>query len=92
MGARWQDGLPRFTLLEALPPLRLLLILDNLAGHKSTAFVGWLMAHGIMPQHHAAVYRACGVRWLNRAEPVQRIRANRSRSGQHPTTSEELIL
>jgi hypothetical protein len=48
--ARWQDGLSvRFTLLDDLPPLRLLLILDNLAGHKSAAFVCWLMAHGIMP-------------------------------------------
>ena len=32
--ARWQTGLSvRFTWLEALPPLRVLLILDNLAGH-----------------------------------------------------------
>ncbi len=47
---RWQEGLSvRFTLLETLPPLRVLLILDNLAGHKSAAFVCWLMAHGIMP-------------------------------------------
>ena len=48
--ARWQDGLSvRFTLLDDLPPLRMLLILDNLAGHKSALFVCWLMAHGIMP-------------------------------------------
>jgi len=48
--ARWQEGLSvRFTLLDDLPPLRLLLILDNLAGHKSAAVVCWLMAHGIMP-------------------------------------------
>ena len=48
--ARWQEGLSaRFTLLDDLPPLRLLLILDNLAGHQSAAFVCWLMAHGIMP-------------------------------------------
>jgi hypothetical protein len=47
---RGQDGLSiRFTLLETLPPLRLLLILDHLAGHKSAAFVCWLMAHGMMP-------------------------------------------
>ena len=38
--ARWQEGLSvRFTLLDDLPPLRLLLILDNLAGHQSVAFV-----------------------------------------------------
>jgi hypothetical protein len=27
------------TLLSELPPLRMLLVLDNLAGHKSAAFV-----------------------------------------------------
>jgi hypothetical protein len=32
-----------------LPPLRLLLIMDNLAGHKTRAFVEWLLAHGVMP-------------------------------------------
>jgi hypothetical protein len=33
----WQDGLTApFTLPEPLPPLRLLLVWDNLAGHKST--------------------------------------------------------
>jgi len=38
--ARWQAGLSvRFTLLEELPPLRVLLILDNLAGHKSATFL-----------------------------------------------------
>ena len=52
--SRWQEGLSvRFTLLDDLPPLRMLLILDNLAGHKSAAFVCWLMAHGIMPLYTA---------------------------------------
>ena len=32
-----------------MPPLRMLLVLDNLAGHKTPAFVLWLFAHGIMP-------------------------------------------
>jgi len=32
-----------------LPPLRLLLIWDNLAGHLSTSIVTWLFAHGVMP-------------------------------------------
>jgi hypothetical protein len=36
-------------LLSVLPPLRMLLVLDNLAGHKTPAFVCWLFAHGIMP-------------------------------------------
>jgi len=86
--ARWQEGLSvRFTLLEALPPLRLLLILDNLAGHKSAALVCWLMAHGIMP-----LYTPLGGSWLNMAESVQRILVSRALSAQHPTTPEELIL
>ena len=36
-----------------MPPLRMLLVLDNLAGHKTPAFVLWLFAHGIMPLVHA---------------------------------------
>jgi hypothetical protein len=43
-GLRWPLGLP-----ETLPVLRLLLVLDNLAGHLSQAFVCWLFAQGIMP-------------------------------------------
>jgi hypothetical protein len=40
---RWQDGLPiKPTLLSVLPPLRMILVLDNLAGHKIPAFVCWL--------------------------------------------------
>lgn len=47
---RWQDGLTvPFTLPERLPPLRLLLVLDNLTGHKTPALVLWLVAHGVMP-------------------------------------------
>lgn len=46
----WQEGLGvRFTLLAELPPLRVLLVLDNLTGHKSAERVCWLMAHGAMP-------------------------------------------
>src|SRR6266851_619116 len=47
---RWQAGLTIKPLLSAdLPPLRLLLIMDNLAGHKTRAFVEWLFAHGVLP-------------------------------------------
>jgi hypothetical protein len=46
----WQHGLTvRFTLPETLPPLRLLLVWDNLAGHKTAELVVWLCRHGIMP-------------------------------------------
>src|SRR5512144_17092 len=85
--ACWQAGLSvRFTLLEELPPLRLLLVLDNLTGHKSAAFVCWLMAHGIMP-----LYTPLGGSWLNMAESSQRIRVSRALSGQHPECPEQLI-
>lgn len=84
---RWQDGLSvRFTLLEALPPLRLLLILDNLAGHKSATFVCWLMAHGIMP-----LYTPISGSGLNMAESIQRIRVSRALAGQHPESPAQLI-
>ena len=47
---RWEDGLTiKPTLLSELPPLRMLLVLDNLAGPKTAAFVCWLFTHGIMP-------------------------------------------
>ena len=39
---RWQEGLSiKPTLLAELPPLRMLLVLDNLAGHKTPEFVCW---------------------------------------------------
>ena len=34
---------------DDLPPLRMLLVWDNLKGHKTLSFVDWLMQHGIMP-------------------------------------------
>ena len=37
------------TLPAELPPLRVLLVLDNLTGHKTPEFVLWLFAHGVMP-------------------------------------------
>lgn len=84
---RWQAGLStRFTLLETLPPLRLLLILDNLAGHKSVDFVCWLMTHGVMP-----LYTPLGGSWLNMAESIQRILADRALAGQHPESPAQLI-
>lgn len=84
---RWQAGLSeKFTLLEELPPLRLLLIWDNLAGHKTPELVCWLMAHGIMP-----LYTPVGGSWLNMAESVQRILIRRALSGQHPRSAGEII-
>jgi len=85
--ARWQEGLSvRITLPETLPPLRLLLVLDNLAGHLTPSFVLWLFAHGIMP-----LYTPLGGSWLNMAESIQRILKRRALEGHHPQTPEEII-
>lgn len=82
----WQAGLTvRPTLLADLPPLRLLLVLDNLTGHKSADLVCWLFQHGVMP-----LYTPLGGSWLNLAESVQRILARRALDGQHPETSAQL--
>src|ERR1700754_4562113 len=74
------------TLLEELPPLRMLLVLDNLAGHKTPAFVCWLFEHGIMP-----LYTPVGGSWLNMAESIQRVLKRRALDGQHPSHTDQII-
>jgi hypothetical protein len=84
---RWQHGLKEpITLPAALPPLRVLLVLDNLAGHRTPEFVLWLFAHGVMP-----VYTPVGGSWLNMAESIQRILKGRALDGQEPTHPEQII-
>jgi hypothetical protein len=84
---RWQHGLSiRITLPETLPPLRLLLIWDNLKGHLTPPLVLWLFARGIMP-----LYAPLGGCWLNMAESVQRILKRRALAGQHPQSPAEII-
>jgi len=84
---RWQDGLTvKPTLPPELPPLRMLLVLDNLAGHKTPAFVLWLFSMGIMP-----LYTPLGGSWLNMVESLQRILKRRALDGQHPGTPGEII-
>jgi hypothetical protein len=84
---RWQDGLTiKPTLLAELPPLRMLLVLDNLTGHKTPAFVCWLFAHGIMP-----LYTPVGGSWLNMAESIQRVLKRRALGGQHPSDTDQII-
>jgi hypothetical protein len=84
---RWQAGLTiRFTLPKALPPLRMLLVLDNLRGHKTPAFLLWLVAHGIMP-----LYTPLGASWLNMSESIQGILARRALAGQHPQSPDDII-
>ena len=79
----WQAGLTEKP--PVLPPLRMLLILDNLAGHKTPEFVLWLFAHGIMP-----LYTPLGGSWLNMAESIQRILKARALDGQHPTQTDQI--
>ena len=82
----WRDGLAeRFTLPEPLPPLRALLVRDNLAGHKSPEMVVWLCRHGIMP-----LYTPLGGSWLNMAESIQRVLKRRTLDGQHPQSPAEI--
>lgn len=84
---QWQEGLTvRVTLPADLPPLRLLLVWDNLTGHQTPAFLMWLFAHGIMP-----LFTPLGGSWLNMAESLQRILSRRALAGQHPTTTQEII-
>ena len=84
---RWQEGLTvKPTLLSELPPLRMLLVLDNLAGHKTPELVCWLFEHGIMP-----LYTPVGGSWLNMAESIQRVLKRRALDGQHPQDTGQII-
>lgn len=84
---RWQEGLSvRPTLPERLPPLRALLVLDNLTGHKTPDLVLWLFAHGVMP-----LYTPVSGSWLNMAESIQRVLKRRALEGQHPSDPAQII-
>lgn len=84
---RWQEGLSNpFGLPEALPPLRMLLVLDNLQGHRTPSFVLWLIEHGIMP-----LYTPIGGSYMNVTESIQGILADRALAGQHPQTPEQIM-
>jgi len=83
--AQWTTWLGE-VLHGPLPPLRLILVWDNLAGHVSTSIVTWLFAHGVMP-----LYTPLSGSWLNMAESVQRIICGRALNGQHPQTAADVI-
>lgn len=83
----WQAGLQvKITLPEHPPPLRMLLVLDNLAGHKTPEMVLWMFAQGIMP-----VYTPLSGSWLNMAESIQRIIKRRALECQHLETADEIM-
>lgn len=83
----WYEGLSIIPAIpEELAPLRLLLIQDNLAGHKSQEWVEWCFQQGI-----ALLYTPLGGSWLNMTESIQGIIQRRALSGQHPQTPEKII-
>src|SRR5258708_16143816 len=83
----WREGLKiRVTLPAQLPPLRMLLIWDNLIGHKTPALLCWMFSQGILP-----LQTPLGGSWLNMAESIQRIIVRRALDGQHPTSPWQII-
>src|SRR4051812_21182460 len=84
--AVWQAGLTRpFTLPHDLPPLRPLLVWDNLTGPKTPDPVLWPCAPGGMPP-----YTPVGGSWLNMAESIERVLKRRALDGQHPHSPAEI--
>jgi hypothetical protein len=63
----------------------MLLVWDNLTGHKTAELVVWLCRRGIMP-----LYTPLGGSWLNMAESIQRVLKRRTLDGQHPQSPAEI--
>lgn len=80
----WDETTRRWA--ATVPPIRLLLIWDNLAGHHSGTVVAWLLEQGVWP-----LFTPLGGSWLNLAESVQRIIVRRALDGQHPTSAAEVM-
>jgi hypothetical protein len=91
-GRRWQEWgwseaeVARWEATAPLPPVRLVLIWDNLRGHTTAELVVWCVRQGIVP-----LYTPLGGSWLNMAESVQRIVVRRALSGQHPESAAEVM-
>lgn len=64
----------------------MLLVLDNLAGHKPPAFVAWLVSQEILP-----LYTPLGGSGLNMTESVQRIIKSRALNDTSPTRPQQLF-
>lgn len=83
----WREGLSvKATLSQALPYLRLLLIMDNLVGHKNPDWLCWCFSQGILP-----IYTPLSGSWLNRAESIQRTLKRRALNGTYPKTVSQII-
>lgn len=89
VGRRWADWEYRLEAADydqQCPPLRLLLVLDNLKGHQSPEFVEWCYQQGV-----GLLYTPLAGSWLNMAESIQRIIERRTLVGQNPETVEILM-
>jgi hypothetical protein len=63
---RWRKGLKvKISIPEELPPLKMLLVMDNLVGHKTPEFVVWLFCMGWKKSREArkATPRKDSSRW-----------------------------
>jgi hypothetical protein len=85
---RWQAGLTvKFSLLSSkLPPLRMLLIWDNLTGHWNADLLIWLMQQGVM-----VLFTPIAGSWLNLCESAQRILVRRALQGQSLDSPEAVM-
>jgi transposase len=81
---RWQEGAEGLD--RHLPPIRMLLIWDNLKGHVGRTIVQWCAERGI-----CLLYTPIAGSWLNMAESVQRIITRRALSGRHATEVSTLM-
>lgn len=64
----------------------MLLIWDNLAGHRTPELLLWLFSQGVLP-----LQTPLGGSWLNMAESIQRTLIRRALEGQHPTQPSQII-
>lgn len=82
----WEMSEERVALWVDPPPrIRMVLVWDNLQGHRTAELVRWCIARGIL-----LLYTPIGGSWLNMAESLQRIVVRRALSGQHPQSAREV--
>jgi DDE superfamily endonuclease len=80
----WSEG--QWELFRDLPPVRLILIWDNLQGHYTWDMMKWCYQRGIL-----LLYTPLSGSWLNMAESMLRILVRRALAGQHPQNTEQLM-
>jgi hypothetical protein len=88
-GRHWSDWSYRedpFGFNTKLPPIRMLLVWDNLAGHHTSTLVDWCHARGIW-----LLYTPIAGSWLNMVESLQRILVRRALDGHHPQDAQQVL-